>query len=99
MRSLGRRTLRCFAKSDRKMCEAAIGFRFDDDPAHAAHKKRRANHIASDNAGVPGKELAVHQISTAPKRGASKKIPALAAKGQSTKAKLISIAALPAELG
>ncbi|ESZ03771.1 MULTISPECIES: hypothetical protein [unclassified Mesorhizobium] len=70
------------------------------------HKKRGANHIASDNAGVPGKELAVrdqrlHQISTAPKHGANKNIPAPAAKGQSTKAKLaiISIAALPAELG
>ncbi|WP_287321669.1 hypothetical protein [Mesorhizobium sp.] len=70
------------------------------------HKKRRANHIASDNAGVPGKELTVrdqrlHQITTAPKRGAIKNVPALAAKGQSTKAKLaiISIAALPAELG
>ncbi|WP_292601678.1 hypothetical protein [Mesorhizobium sp.] len=65
------------------------------------HKKHGANHIASDNAGVPGKELAVrdqrlHQISTAPKRGANKNIPAPAAKGQSTKAKLaiISIAAL-----
>ncbi|WP_287322620.1 hypothetical protein [Mesorhizobium sp.] len=69
------------------------------------HKKRGANHIASDNAGVSGKELAVrdqrlYQI-FAPKRGANKNIPAPAAKGRSTRAKLaiISIAALPAELG
>jgi hypothetical protein len=66
------------------------------------HKKRGANHIARDDAGVPGKELAVHdqrlhQIPTAPELGANKNIPAPAAKSQSIRAKLaiLSIAALP----